>query len=423
MPVFLLAHVLIGSSMNRLLGLFSFTLLIACSSNEESSHRFQVYEEDGITVAETTGGPLYKQPFFKYEHILELQQDTDDEDAMLWDAHDFVLGSDGCFYVLDKGNRRIAVFDDEGRYVRSFGRSGGGPGEFSRGVMLQDFDGSILSIFDVELQRTTRYHTNGNLIEVLSYSAGERRVGAQRIGDDHLLLLVGTHETRGEWQYYTSKVLITKASTKDTLGIITLKPLRTAKVIHVTTSDGLEGTGYGMIQFNPRTVIDFAFGTGIMVSNGADPEIRIYNNEAKLTRIIRVDLQARKVTDTLKERKEAFSDSIQSVLNIKRSSPIPDLSEPPYADKVGFWDDGFIDDVGFIWLEDVYANKFRGLKSTTVFHVFSPEGQYFGLTTIPCRNVNINGGVVCGNLYDRFTGENTHVVYRILPIVKGLEYP
>lgn len=284
-----------------------FLIISACSFQEtDSSQTFRLYEENGVTIAETSGGALYKRPFFKYEPILELQQDTDNEEAMLWNAHFFVFGSDGCYYVLDSGNRRIAVFNAAGKYERSFGRSGGGPGEFSRGVMLQDFDGSILSIFDAELQRTTRYHISGELVEVISYTVGGRRVGAQRIGDDHLLLLVGTNEIRGEWQYHTSKVLVIKASTRDTLGIISTKPLRTAKVIHVTSADGLEGSGYYYLMFNPRTVIDHALGTGIVISNGTDPEIRLYNNEAKLTRIIRVDLQARKVTDTLKEKFQAY---------------------------------------------------------------------------------------------------------------------
>jgi len=131
------------------------------------------------------------------------------------------------------------------------------------------------------------------------------------------------------------------------------------------------------------------------------------------------------VSVALKKRHEVFLDSIGSVLNINRNRPtnIPDFGPNPYADKVGFWDDGFIDDAGFIWLEDVYTNQFRGLKSDTVFHVFSPEGQYLGLTTVPGMMVNIGRGVACVSVYDRISREVTHAVYRILPAVKGLEYP
>src|SRR3970040_14546 len=33
-------------------------------------------------------------------------------------------------YVLDQGNHRVLVFDAAGRFVRQFGKQGGGPGEF-----------------------------------------------------------------------------------------------------------------------------------------------------------------------------------------------------------------------------------------------------------------------------------------------------
>ena len=36
-------------------------------------------------------------------------------------------------YVLDTGNKRVAVFDLSGQFVRAFGRAGEGPGEFGLG--------------------------------------------------------------------------------------------------------------------------------------------------------------------------------------------------------------------------------------------------------------------------------------------------
>jgi hypothetical protein len=47
-------------------------------------------------------------------------------------------------YVLDQGNHRILVFDASGRFVRQFGKQGGGPGEFQFPMgMVRLADGSI----------------------------------------------------------------------------------------------------------------------------------------------------------------------------------------------------------------------------------------------------------------------------------------
>ena len=43
--------------------------LYACAKSDgrSSIHSFQIYDEDGITIAETTGGPKYLDPLFTFE--------------------------------------------------------------------------------------------------------------------------------------------------------------------------------------------------------------------------------------------------------------------------------------------------------------------------------------------------------------------
>ncbi len=58
----------------------------------------------------------------------------DDPDAgaqfyIVWEA---ARHHSGEFLVIDAGNDRVVVLDESGRLVRSFGRAGDGPGEFSR---------------------------------------------------------------------------------------------------------------------------------------------------------------------------------------------------------------------------------------------------------------------------------------------------
>ena len=93
----------------------------ACAREEGERHRFRIIEEDGVTIAETTGGPKYGEDFFRFEKVLELRFDGVNEETLLVRPSAFTVGPDGYLYVADNGNYRIAVFDIDGTYIRTFG--------------------------------------------------------------------------------------------------------------------------------------------------------------------------------------------------------------------------------------------------------------------------------------------------------------
>src|SRR4051812_2381355 len=62
------------------------------------------------------------------------------EDGEDWELLSRVSGvafdSNDNLYVLDAGNSRVLVFDARGKFVRKFGKKGGGPGELMTPVGL-----------------------------------------------------------------------------------------------------------------------------------------------------------------------------------------------------------------------------------------------------------------------------------------------
>jgi DNA-binding beta-propeller fold protein YncE len=58
------------------------------------------------------------------------EMDSEDENYMFYKPCDIAGDSEGNLYVLDGGNYRVQKFDNEGKHLKTFGRSGQGPGEF-----------------------------------------------------------------------------------------------------------------------------------------------------------------------------------------------------------------------------------------------------------------------------------------------------
>jgi hypothetical protein len=63
-------------------------------------------------------------------------------------------GSNGAIYVANSGTQEIRIFDSRGRYVRSLGKAGTGPGEFRATDHVSLFGDTIL-VADVGLNRVT----------------------------------------------------------------------------------------------------------------------------------------------------------------------------------------------------------------------------------------------------------------------------
>jgi hypothetical protein len=75
------------------------------------------------------------------------------------------LAADGSLLVLDQQALAVRAFDREGRHTRSFGRSGGGPGELSHPTGLAVLpDGRVL-VSDPRNARVNVYSPDGEAVD------------------------------------------------------------------------------------------------------------------------------------------------------------------------------------------------------------------------------------------------------------------
>ncbi|MDZ7773365.1 MAG: 6-bladed beta-propeller [Balneolaceae bacterium] len=123
------------------------TLLLAasCTSNQESQPENTATEVD-LSLQE--------------ELRIASGDGTDESAPLLGGIANVATGPEGDIYLYDSDNGRIFVYGPDGSYLRAFGRSGEGPGEFGsisdmvvdrqNRVIVSDFGNARFSLFDEE---------------------------------------------------------------------------------------------------------------------------------------------------------------------------------------------------------------------------------------------------------------------------------
>jgi hypothetical protein len=409
-----------------LTGLCICALLSACSAEDTGSpdHYFRTFEEDGITIAETSGIPKYEGNILEFVQVLEIKEDERPE-SLLFRPTDFIMDSDGNFHVADSGDCRIAVFDTQGRYLRDYGAKGEGPGEFQM-PMLQYIENDIVHIYDFILMRMTRFRTDGVLLDVTSLPPGyqQRPDDFYLIADGQVAMTVGQSESDGDDSYEWIDVFVHTA-TGDTIAHMTTERVLTGYT-YSGTIDGRSMTRRGTYPYAGTPMAYYSPVHGFVLSDGDRPVLDIYTTSGSHVRSIRVDLPARPVTgddraaiEAIYEQQLAEADErLQASLrDYRRNLRFREFKSPWFA--------FIMDDYGYFWLIDtnqlsVMDMALEGLEMM----LLSPEGEFLGRAMVPPISfLKFSQGHFLTNVRDPETGESTLTVYEIRPTVPGLKYP
>jgi hypothetical protein len=78
---------------------------------------------------------------------------------------------DGKLVVLDATSQRVLFFDSSGKYVKTVGRDGEGPGEFGHPIWMGRCQDGTLLVYDARLRRSTRFSASGMLLETFARPA------------------------------------------------------------------------------------------------------------------------------------------------------------------------------------------------------------------------------------------------------------
>lgn len=107
------------------------TLSWGCSKTpKESEWTATIETVEGTKVITNPEEPKYGDFSFDLQEDLVIG-DAKDEDYFFYRVTDLKVDEDGNIYVCDGGNRRVLKYNNNGKYVKTIGRQGQGPGEYS----------------------------------------------------------------------------------------------------------------------------------------------------------------------------------------------------------------------------------------------------------------------------------------------------
>lgn len=111
------------------------------------NHRVQKFTEDGepVTIWGQYGQPLPEAP---------------ETQSSFWGPRGIAVDAQGNVFVADTGNKRIAVFDEDGNYITEFGTAGLDPGQFDEPVGVAVASDGTVYVTDTWNQRIQSFIPN-----------------------------------------------------------------------------------------------------------------------------------------------------------------------------------------------------------------------------------------------------------------------
>jgi hypothetical protein len=125
---------------------------------------------DGVRIIHNEkGGKWGANPEVKLELVRTIGGLDTEENLSFKEPSDIVQDSVGNLYFLDAGNNRIQKLDSEGKFIKTIGRKGQGPGEFQRATSMDIDKDNNLFVFDLGSRRIEVLSSEGKPVSTIKF--------------------------------------------------------------------------------------------------------------------------------------------------------------------------------------------------------------------------------------------------------------
>ncbi len=350
----------------------------ACTGSDERTGALIVRRDSlGISIVESAGPS--EEWSVSGSPILDLGFD-DRERYVFSSIQDIGRLSNGDLVVLDNAPPFVRVFDSHGAFVRSFGESGDGPGEFRGPRSLSMLPGDNILIDDLNGSRLT------TLSSALEFQSAHRVEGAAA-GSSSLTQI-------GDTVFVANDGISSRDWTDLPRGIS--RPVRPFELV------GASGTALGviaeiaigdvMVSENSLGAPPFGrftqiagFDGKLIVGFGLAPEVEWRNERGDVIQLARLELNqdlsisATDISELIELRVAAWGGRGGISAESIRSA----LDDQPMVESKGAYSLLIVDRVGFVWLGEYVVDP--RLVTPKRWHVLGPDGAWKATIDLPDR--------------------------------------
>ncbi|HEX9728781.1 MAG TPA: hypothetical protein VGA37_09785 [Gemmatimonadales bacterium] len=296
--------------------------------------------------------------------------------------------ADGRLAVIDGGAAELRIYDATRALVKTLGRKGEGPGEFTEPRLAGVVPGDSLIVYDGRLRRVSVLHPDGGFVR--SYQVGTEGGGypvAFGITSDGGVAI-------GGGMFFSSTEGFPRGAVRPNSRYVVLAPdgsvrgdfgeVPAAEMFARSSSNGM--FSFTSLPFGRITAAASAPDL-LWMGTGDAWELRAYAHDAALRRIVRFDRPQQPVTDAL--RNAYLADLLEDAEDDNAARDLrdrfPDMPSPalvpPYQRLL-------VDALGSVWIGEY---RLPGLDATT-YTVIDAEGRAVGRVSAPAHTLLLDIG-------------------------------
>lgn len=359
--------------------------LAACEKNGRGGESSAaVRDSAGVRIIENRGASGLPDLEWKVSEAPILDVGDEGSDPPLYGITAATRLSDGRIVLASAGTKELQIYRSDGKLLSRVGRAGEGPGEFQTPFWVGALPGDSIAAWDAGLLRLSLFTPAGQFVRSVSPRAalGVFPLVVGRLDEGRFVLVTGSG---------TGVLDLTgKSVQRDSVTILVLEP---GGEVHDTIGrfPGTEQIALGSpregflmrpLPFGKSTVAAVQGGR-VFVGTGDRYELAAYEPKRGLRALLRAERDPVPVTEGDIEgyRRELLTIGGEGDAQAKRQQDRL-LAAAPYPEKMPAFTRIVPDTEGNLWVQDPQK---PGMRSGTLWTVFSPAGQARGTVRLPDR--------------------------------------
>jgi len=315
-------------------------------SQKPSAWKGRIENEGGIVVVKNPRKPAYGPGAFSLIEELALGGETA-EGYVFASIGSIAVGGDGTIFALDNKDKAVKAFDREGKFLRTIGKAGQGPGEFMLPMSIHWMEPDELAVVDPRRR-------------ILVFKADGRHV--RDINVSNMSFADARPDSKGN--YYTYSIVYDEEN-----GRYDLRKVDAAfkDLFAIESSPTPNSQRDGFDPFFPLVRWAILPGDGVVCGYAVKGELRVRDEAGKLVRRIEMDREPVPVAkEDVDERTEGMPPSLLTNLKVPKHYPAFRYLTA--------------DDAGRIYV--LCWERPPGRKGYYV-DIFDPEGRYLARAAVP----------------------------------------